>query len=73
MTQAPVVEWKRDYSIADVEREVSVLQQMQAAAMPQAVIAEQQRRVVMVQFGGLEQERKDAIDAAIDESLSEVT
>jgi hypothetical protein len=73
MTQDPVIEWKRDYSIADVEREVTVLQQMQAAAMPAAVIAEQQRRVVMVQFGGLEQDRKDAIDAAIDESLSEVS
>lgn len=73
MTTAPTVEWKRDYSVADVEKEVGVLQQMQAAAMPAEVIAEQQRRIVMVQFGGLEQARKERIDAAIDNSLREIS
>lgn len=72
MTQAPGTEWKRDYNMADIEKEMGVLQQMQAAAMPPHVIAQQEKRVVSLQFAGLEQADQDKINAAIDERTKEV-
>jgi hypothetical protein len=44
---------------------------MQASAMPRQVIVAQQLRIVAVQFGGIDQQRKDEIAAAIDEQLLE--
>lgn len=73
MTAAPVIQWPRDFQIADVKAEVALLTEMQGAAMPPSVIAEQQRRVVSLQFGGLDQEAKDAIDSAIGERSLAVT
>lgn len=73
MTQAPGTEWKRDFNMADIEKEMTVLQQMQAAAMPTAVIAQQEKRVVSLQFAGLEQDTQDTIHQAIDERLRETT
>lgn len=67
MTMAPTVQWSRDYSIADVESELRVLTDMQAAAVPELMIAEQQRRLLSIQFGGLPQDRQDQIAQQIDE------
>jgi hypothetical protein len=64
-------DWTRDYNLADIEQELRILAEMQAAGMPAAVIAEQQRRIVAVQFGGLEQTRVDEINQAIDERENE--
>lgn len=63
------VQWSRDYSIADVESELRILTEMQASAVPAEMIAEQQRKLVSVQFSGLDQERKDEIYRAIDERI----
>lgn len=71
MQGAPSVQWTRDYNLADIEQELRILAEMQAAGMPAAVIAEQQRRIVAVQFGGLEQTRVDEINQAIDERENE--
>lgn len=71
MQGAPAVQWTRDYNLADIEQELRILAEMQAAGMPAAVIAEQQRRIVAVQFGGLEQTRVDEINQAIDERQAE--
>ena len=71
MQGAPAVQWTRDYNLADIEQELRILAEMQAAGMPAAVIAEQQRRIVAVQFGGLEQDRAAQINQAIDERESE--
>ena len=71
MQSAPTVQWPRDYQLADVEQELRVLADMQAAGMPAEVIAEQQRRIVAVQFGGLDTERMDEITRAIDERVME--
>lgn len=68
---APVVRWHRDFNLADVGEELRILQDMQAAAMPAEVIAEQQRRIVSVQFAGLDAEAMDAITKAIDERSME--
>jgi len=69
MTQAPDTQWPRDFNLADVESELRILTEMQGAAMPDAVIAEQSKRITSIQFSGLDQERQDAISAAIDERL----
>lgn len=67
MQAAPVIQWQRDYQVADVAVELQILQDMQAAGLPSEVIAEQQRRVVALQFGGLETSRADEIERAIEE------
>jgi len=72
MTTAPEVAWPRDFNLADVESELRILADMQAAAMPAEVIAEQQKRIIAIQFGGLSQDRKDEISTAIDERTLEV-
>jgi hypothetical protein len=72
MSVAPEVQWSRDYSLADAATELEVLASMQATAMPQAVIAAQQKRIVAVQFSGADQEEQDVIYAAIDERAQEV-
>lgn len=73
MQSAPDIQWPRDFNIADVEKELKLLTEMQAAGFPPVVIAEQQKRVVSLQFGGLEQDREDEINAAIDERGLETT
>ena len=69
MQAAPQIQWPRDFQIADVAIELQILQDMQAAGMPPVVIAEQQRRIVSVQFGGIDEERADEIERAIEERI----
>jgi hypothetical protein len=71
LSQVPDVYWSRDYNLADVTQELEILAAMQAAAMPIQVISEQERRIVSVQFAGLEQARQEAIQQAIDDRLVE--
>lgn len=71
LTTAPKVMWSRDFNMADVSNELDILASMQASAMPTEVIAEQQRRIVAVQFGGLDQGRQNQIHAAIEQRLLE--
>ncbi|MDY0274795.1 MAG: hypothetical protein RBR42_05055 [Desulfomicrobium sp.] len=63
----PEIRWERSFVLADVAVEMSILQQMQASAMPDTIIQEQMKRIVSVQFGGLDQERLDEILSQIDE------
>lgn len=60
-------QWPRDFDIADIEVELQVLADMQAAGMPPGVIAEQQKRIVALQFPGLDEDRKQELIDAIDE------
>ena len=71
LTTAPQISWSRDFNLADVVAELDILASMIAAAMPTEVIAEQQRRIVSVQFAGLGQEQQGQIHAAIDQRLLE--
>lgn len=71
LTTAPEISWSRDFNMADVVAELDILASMQGAAMPSEVIAQQQRRIVSVQFAGLAQEQQDQIHAAIDQRLLE--
>jgi len=71
MQQSPSVNWPRDFNIADVVQELKVLADMQSAGMPAEVIAEQQKRIVGLQFGSLDVQRKDELIAAINERTLE--
>ena len=72
MTQAPTVEWPRDFNVADVEKELKILADMQASAMPVEVIAAQQKRIVSIQFASAEQDDAAKITQAIDDRVREV-
>lgn len=71
LSAAPTVQWSRDYNLADVQAELDILANMRSTAMPDQVIAEQQKRVVSIQFAGLEQEEVDEMTSSIDERLLE--
>jgi hypothetical protein len=73
LTAAPEVIWPRDYNLADVESELRVLTQMRDAGMPDRVIAEQEERVVALQFAGMEQERLQSMLDAVRERTLERT
>jgi len=73
MTDAmiPEIRWHRNYMLADVGAEISILQQMQAGGMPRKATAAQMKRITSIQFGGLDQNRLDEITAEIDEIEAE--
>mgnify|MGYP005609488149 FL=1 len=71
MTQAPQIQWPRDFNLADVEQELKILAEMIANGMPAEVIAEQQKRIVTLQFAGLDTAAKEAMAQAIDERTME--
>lgn len=66
MTTAPTVQWPRDFNLLDVLAELQILAEMRANAMPEAVIAQQMRRIVSQQFVGADQLAQDEIQQAID-------
>jgi len=57
--------------MAEVTTELEVLTEMNANAMPVEVIAEQQKRIVNIQFAGAESRDVDELNAAIDELVQE--
>lgn len=65
------MQWRRDFTLADVATEMAVLQQMQMAALPAPAVAEQMKRVVSIQFGGMEQDALADLLDAIDERAQE--
>ena len=73
----PDIGWPRNFNIADVDKELEILQKMQETALTEEVIAEQQKRIVSTQFDGYETARveqlNDSIDAAATERQQEVT
>lgn len=66
LTVVQQANWPTRFALADVVAEMDILQQMQAAAMPPAVISAQMRRVVDVQFSGDDPASIDELRAAID-------
>lgn len=67
----PSIAWPRDFNLADVEKELTILQQMRDTNMPVPVIAEQQRKVATLQFMGADQESQDEMMRSINETLQE--
>lgn len=71
MTTAPTTSWSRNFQIADIANEMTILREMQGSAMPTEVIVEQEKRIVGLQFAGSEE--TDAMLAAVDLQLQERT
>ena len=59
LTEEPMVAWPRDFNVADPVQELEILSLMQQTAMPTEVLIEQQKRVVMVQFNGIDIEDQE--------------
>lgn len=60
----PQIGWPRDFNIADVEKELMMLEAMQRTAMQDDVIVEQQKKIVATQFSGYENDKiEDLFDA----------
>lgn len=72
MSMVPTISWAHDFNMSDVEKELTILNEMRMNAMPQAVIAEQQKKIVNLQFMGAEQEEQDRMVASIVETQQEV-
>lgn len=74
MQQGPSVQWPRDFNLADVETELKILADMQSAGMPPEVIAEQQRRIVTLQFPAMDEAaRADLLQAITERTLEPAT
>lgn len=67
----PEVGWPRNFNIADVEKELDMLKQMQESNMTTDVIAEQQKRIVSTQFDGYDSARMDELFNSIEEASTE--
>lgn len=70
MDGAPEPSWPRDFNISDVTQELEVLSEMQASAMPDAVIRQQQKRVISTQYDALDDETKNTLLGVVDEQAS---
>jgi hypothetical protein len=72
MEEVPETAWPRDFNIADPEQELQILRDMQETAMSQDVIVTQQKRVVAVQFAGMEMETQEDLINSLDNDMSAV-
>ena len=70
MDEIPETAWPRDFSIANPEQELQILRDMQETAMSQEVIITQQKRVVAVQFAGMEMETQEDLINSLDNGMS---
>lgn len=68
LSTAPDVQWPRDFNLSDIESEMMALEKMQATVMPDIVIAEQKKRIVSIQFSGLDAEEQEKMNQQIDET-----
>lgn len=57
----PEIEWPSSYDIADINGELAILQQMQLSGFAPEVIAEQQKRIIRLQFHAVEQTDLNAL------------
>lgn len=61
--------WPREYAVADPEREMSVLENMQSTGFPEEVIRAKKRGIVGLEFPTIEPDELDKLMLAIDESM----
>ena len=59
--------WATDYSLADMQTEISTLQQMQMAGAPDSYIKEKMKQLVSLDLGSSNQELISQINSEIDE------
>jgi len=70
MEEVPETAWPRDFNIANPEQELQILRDMQETAMSPEVIITQQKRVVAVQFAGMEMETQEDLVNSLDNQMS---
>jgi len=70
LNDAPIIEWPRDFNIADTQGELEILRSMQETAMPNPVLVEQKKRIVETQFGNLDIDQQQELISVLDQELS---
>lgn len=68
LTASPDVQWPRDFNLSDIETEMTALEKMQSTGMPDVVVAEQKKRIVSIQFAGLDSEQQEKMNDEIDQT-----
>lgn len=71
LTISPDIQWPRDFNLSDIESEMMALEKMQATGMPDTVIAEQQKRIVSIQFAGLDPEDQARMNEEIEQRIKQ--
>ena len=66
----PEIMWPRDFNVADTEKELSILRDMQETAMSPDVLIEQQKKVVITQFAGMDMEEQEKLLSTLDNDRS---
>lgn len=67
VTNTSSVEWPKDYALADTEREIAILQQMDVSGMPKRVINKQKETVISAQFSSMQIDEMDEMMASVRE------
>lgn len=65
------IEWPKDYALADTEREIAILQQMEASGMPDNVVNKQKETVINAQFPTVQLDEMDELMASVREGEHE--
>lgn len=71
MQSEPRIKWPRDFTVSDVETELSVLDRMQSVGMPLAVVTEQRKRVIAVYFAGADTDIIESMIKSVEEPMQE--
>jgi len=70
MDETPEIMWPTDFNIADPAAELEILRNMEETNMSPEVIAEQQKKVISVQFANMEMDTLETLAGTIDNVLS---
>jgi hypothetical protein len=70
MDGTPDIAWPRNFNISDIDQEVEILRNMIETNMPDEVVRAQKKRIVSLQFDGLEEDDKSALISAIENEAS---
>ena len=69
--EEPMIEWPRDFNLADTEQELQILRDMQETAMSQTVVIEQQKKVVETQFSGMDRGAIEDLNNSLSNDMSQ--
>jgi hypothetical protein len=66
----PDISWPRNFNISDIEQELEILRNMADTIMPDEVLRQQKKRIVSMQFDGLEEDERESLLSAIENESS---
>lgn len=67
---APEVSWPRNFNISDIDQELETLRSMGDTVMPDEVLRQQKKRIVSMQFDGLEENEMEGLLSSIEDEGS---